>query len=478
MADNRTNISGLDLDSSTVPTGSKAAAAPIATSGVAEPERDTGTADPAPVSSQSMTSKSDCVAKPVVSLRGISEIARDGKTSTLTTWEPPFEVEKGFEASFAEICHRAESVLAPTRAISLPTGATPYGTTDELFTRLHKAIAAQICPSERASRLLTYWTLSTWFPDVLFLAPGLAISGRPYEGDLILRTLRNFCRCPLLLMRADMPSLKNVKWNINPTLLFHDPNVTKQMASLLGSTATRGHLVDDAGVYRDFFGPKAIYLGEEVTLGRTPHCSVQVNVPPTAITCASDGASRLTELEVQDLQNMLMGYRLKNLIKVYHSDFDAAALTSDTRAVANALGACIIDSPGLQSELMSLLTPVESQRQTDLSTGLEAVILEATLNLYHAGKEQIRAGEIATEVNRIGHARGEVLRYKAEIIGHRLKKVGLFTRRLGMAGRGLVMDLATIAKVHQLAAAYGGVGLDLDEKTLHCHSCTENKRLM
>ena len=34
--------------------------------------------------------------------------------------------------------------------------------------------------------------------------------------------------------------------------------------------------------------------------------------------------------------------------------------------------------------------------------------------------------------------------------------------------RALVMDLATIARVHELAAAYGGVGLDKDEKNLLC----------
>ena len=51
--------------------------------------------------------------------------------------------------------------------------------------------------------------------------------------------------------------------------------------------------------------------------------------------------------------------------------------------------------------------------------------------------------EIATEVNCIAQVRGERLNHSAETIGHRLKKVGLSTRRLGKAGRGLAMDLAT-----------------------------------
>jgi hypothetical protein len=398
----------------------------------------------------------------VVRISGITEIGRDGKTSGITSWKPPFEVEKRFEASFEEIFNRAESVRIPMDAVPVPTGSTPYGTTDELFDRLQKAIAVQACLSERASLLLAYWTLSTWFPDALSLAPGLAIVGPGYEGDLVLCALRNFCRYPLMLTRADISSLKNVNWKTTPTLLFYNPYVTKHMTSLLSCTATRGHLVSDAGYYRDFFGPKALYLGEEVSADRIPLCSVQVNVFPTATACATERAPRLTELEVQDLQNMLLRYRLKNLVRVYHSDFDASVLTSDTRAIANALGACIVDSPALQSELIALLTPFENQRQADRSTSLEAITLEAILNLAHAGKAQILVAEVATEVNRIARARGERLLYSAETIGHQLKKVGLVTRRLGKTGKGLVLDLATMTRAHELAAVYG-VGLDQEE---------------
>ena len=178
---------------------------------------------------------------------------------------------------------------------------------------------------------------------------------------------------------------------------------------------------------------------------------------------------------VKDLQNQLLRYRCKNLVRVYNSDFDASLLTSDTRAIANSLGACIIESPGLQSKLISLLTPFESQRQADRSTSLEALTLEATLNLAHSGQGQILVNEIANEVNRIALARGERLHYSAETIGHRLKKIGLVTRRLGNAGKGLVMDLTTMAGVHDLVAVYGGGGLEQDENNLSCPLCTENK---
>jgi hypothetical protein len=81
-------------------------------------------------------------------------------------------------------------------------------------------------------------------------------------------------------------------------------------------------------------------------------------------------------------------------------------------------------------------------------------------------------------VNRIAKARGESLSYSAEIIGHRLKKIGLFTRRLGKAGNGLNLDVATTTRVHELAAVYGVEGLDQDDNNLHCAQCIENQLVM
>jgi hypothetical protein len=418
---------------------------------------------------------SDLVAKPVMQWKGITEIGRTGKMK-ITSWEPPFEVEEGLEGSIEEIIERADLVRAPSKGTVAPTGTKLYGTTEELYIRLQNAIVAQACLPAHTGALLTHWVFSTWFSDALTVAPGLGIIGSAHDGDIVLRTLRNFCRYPQLLTGVSISDLKKVNWHTTPTLLFYDPTLTKQMASLLGCTTSRGYMIGDAGKYKDFYGPKAVYLGDEVSVDRTPRCSVQVNVTPTT-TPATHNASRLTESVVQELQNQLLRYRLKNLVKVYNSDFDAPVLTSDTRTIANALGACIVDAPKLQSELISLLTPAADQRNVDRSTSLEGITLEATLNLCHEGKVQILVGEIATEVNRIAKARGERMRYSAETIGHRLKKVGLFTRRLGKAGKGLAMDIVTITRVHELAAVYGGVGLDPDENNLHCRLCVENNVL-
>jgi hypothetical protein len=421
------------------------------------------------VNSQSQES----VANQVLKVKCIEEPVRTSKNK-MTTWKPLFEAEQGFEGSLKEIIQRADLVRAPWNATPLPTGSAPYGSTEELFGRLQQAIAGQACLPEQISALLSYWTISTWFSDGLSFAPALAIVAPGFEGDMVLRTLRNFCRFPMILTRADTTSLLRANWHTTPTLLFYDPNISKQMVATLGCSSARGYMINVGSEYKDFYGPKAIYLGEDVSVDRIPHCSLQVRLQPTAPGSPRPYLLEPTRAVVQDLQNQLERYRTQNLVRVYNSDFDASELTSDTRAIASALGACAIDSPGLQSQLISLLAPLENQRQTERSTSLEAVTVEAALNLAHAGNAQMLVHEVANEVNRITQARGERLHHSPETIGHRLKKVGLSTRRLGKSGRGLAMDLATNARVHELAALYCGVGLEQDEKP-HCQLCAENR---
>ena len=71
----------------------------------------------------------------------------------------------------------------------VPTDYAADGTTEELFARIKLTMAEQTHLSDKDSALLTLWVFSTWFHDVLSLAPGLIVSGPAHEGDAILRAL-------------------------------------------------------------------------------------------------------------------------------------------------------------------------------------------------------------------------------------------------------------------------------------------------
>jgi hypothetical protein len=143
---------------------------------------------------------------------------------------------------------------------------------------------------------------------------------------------------------------------------------------------------------------------------------------------------------------------------VLKADFRPSGLPPGAKAVADALGRCIVDAPDLQAELVSILIPQAQQQIAERLDRFGTVVIEAALNLFHNDNAKILDGEIAAEINGILVGRDERLRYSAKAVDHRLKKMGLLSRRLGGVGNGFVLDRATQVHLHEIAAEYGCVG--------------------
>jgi hypothetical protein len=134
------------LTESTAPT----AVDPTSTTAVHKPSRGPGagvspetSSIPAPVTitTNSPASHSGCF-NPVVKMKGIEEFVRTGKAS-ISSGEPPFDVEPGFESSMEEIIERVDLVRTPWNGTPTPTGTKLYGSTADLFITLQKAVVAQ-----------------------------------------------------------------------------------------------------------------------------------------------------------------------------------------------------------------------------------------------------------------------------------------------------------------------------------------------
>ena len=182
---------------------------------------------------------------------------------------------------------------------------------------------------------------------------------------------------------------------------------------------------------------------------------------------------------VEDLNSNLATYREGNLAQVRRLAFNpiGGGVSPETSAVAKALGSCIVDSPDLQAELVSILAPRDQQQISERLDTAEALVIEAVLALSRGGAEQLYAREIAVEVNRLAEARGERSKLSPEKMGHRLRKLGLPTRRLSQAGNGLVIDKETMTRLQTLSARYVGEEQLVATENLHCSQATENKRI-
>jgi hypothetical protein len=143
------------------------------------------------------------------------------------------------------------------------------------------------------------------------------------------------------------------------------------------------------------------------------------------------------------------------------------------REVATMLGSSIADDSSLQNLVSMLLEPQDSDVRIRRTDSLEAVVNEAALFLAHEAKRsQARVGEITTIVNGILRNRDESIQLDPRAVGNYLRAGGLFTQRLGRAGRGIRFTNEMRRRIHQLATAYDVRAMQDDGR---CEFCGEGK---
>jgi hypothetical protein len=349
--------------------------------------------------------------------------------------------------------------------------APPSSKALEIFTTIKRTIKAQTHLSDADIAVAAFWVISTWFQDALVVLPCLVIAGPAHEATELLRVLHDLCSRSLLLAGFRRGDLKDVSCR---TLLISQENLSNQTASLLGNLTNRGFIMVQQGYFLNCHTSKAIYIGEHPTLRRIQH-AIYIDVTPTL-----NAEKRIPPVGldrvVDDLNGNLAKYREDNLAQVRRLAFNPIGVSPETGAVAKALGSCIVDSTDLQAVLVSLLAPCDRQRISERLDTAEALIIEAVLALSR-GAEQLYVREISVEVNRLLEARGERYKLSPEKVGHRLRKLGLPTRRLSQTGNGLVMDKETLTRILTLSAMYVGEGQLALTENLHCSQGTEKREL-
>jgi hypothetical protein len=321
---------------------------------------------------------------------GIEELLK-GRDGTFQAVQFPYSVRAGSTKIFQQMVAQGRYTRDPLQSSPIPTGKEEYGTTAELFARVKQAIVEQTRLSSQSSALATFWALSTWFQDVLPIAPGLALTGSAHSGDLILRTLRSFCYHPALIAGVTSATLNDIAWERKPTLLISDPNLNRRMAVLLGSSTSRGYLTfrkvaGRGSIPFDYFSSKAIFLGEDHRMASDLQHYLHINAFQ-APRVESVHSFPLSERAIQDYQNQLLSYRVRSLPRTHTSNFQASGFSSEITSIANSLGRCIVDAPELQAELLALLRPLSDHQHAEHIDELGALVIGAALTLCHEGKE-------------------------------------------------------------------------------------------
>jgi len=402
----------------------------------------------------------------------IDQVLRDnGYLPTPTNVTPETEVAataEGGSTGETQLTQPCEMLGAPVEA-PLPPPRT--ATAAELIDWIKRSVLAQTHLPEDAAEMVAFWVISTYFQDALTVLPCLMITGHTHDAGVVLHLLCTFCRRAALLAGFRRSDLGVLRWGCQ-TNLVSEPNLDKRTAALLSSMTDRNCLVVDGQSLTRCSKSTAIYAGENPATHKIQN-SIHIHI--TATNAAPPTHPEWLQKMIKRLPIHLSQYREKNLDYVKHWTWVPSGVPSETAAIATALGRGIVDAPELRLKLVALLKTHDQQRLTEMSNTSEAIVIEATRAISRGGREHAYVREIAAEANRLLEARGETVRLNPEKVGHRLKRLGLRTHRLTLAGNGLTFDKVTIALIEQLAAVYVEEDLLAETENLHDSQMTENK---
>jgi hypothetical protein len=362
--------------------------------------------------------------------------------------------------------------LALSESLILPTLLGKSASARELFDGIVVLLRKHVMLPERECSLLAYWSMATWFVDFLPFLPSVAVTGSATAADLLLRTLVAVCRRPVLLADVNPATLRALPLaELLPTLLIREPQMSKRTAALLDASNQPGYLVCSGDDFQQIYCAKCVYMGEHAHHELLTPGNIHIHIDAN---CQSSVPSPPKEGVIQDFQKRLLRYRFVKHDVVADWKYGSVGFRfrPEVSAMAQVLGASIVDDSELQKGVLELLQERDEQSRVDRATSRDGMVLKAVLRHCHQPDEQqVFVREIAVTTNEMYSAEGEARKVSNETVGHVLKNLGLYTRRLGNAGRGLVLDQATQARAHELGYAHEVLpGSAEGSPCGHCHN--------
>lgn len=339
-------------------------------------------------------------------------------------------------------------------ALPLPTNCGSFDSTATLFAEIKELFDQHADLPEDSVSLMVSFVLSTWMVDWLPVAPTLAlIDPSASQANQLLRLLSCLCRHALMLVDLTAAGLCSMPTWLRPTVLIDRQALSPSAQKLLRAGNRRGAYILRNGRLVDMYCAKVIsspqHLGPAVA-----DAAVEIALSPSRrdLPVLDD---QVQQQIADKFQPRLLGYRLMNYAKVRSSEFDAPLFTAPLRELARSLCACLVGAPELQSRIAALLQERDEEMRSDRAAEPESIVIEAALFFCHEGERtSVLVGEVAQAANAIFTGRGETIELQPRAAGEHLKSLGLRTRRLGKAGRGLRLDHKMRRNIHRLAYDY------------------------
>jgi hypothetical protein len=361
----------------------------------------------------------------------------------------------------SQVKHGEHTYVAPEiapslyHAIRLPTKSMDYGSLEDLFSGIAELFKNYLGLSDRQSRLLTAFSLSTWLADRLPIAPGVVIyASDEASGIDLLRLLKCICRRGLLLGELTPSGLRSLPMHLGITLLINQQSIKSNLQRLLRASAFRGlNLPGNRGSIVDLYGPKAILCGSDSKLNFLGDRALQISIAPSSLPSAIFDERKQDEI-AKEFQPRLLYYRVSHFASVDDSQVEVAEFTPAIRPLADAFAKCLADDHKLAHNTIRLLRPQDDDVKGKRFLDVNCVVVEILRGLVHDPKQKsVQVEKLAKYVNALLRSRGEMIEYSAEDIGWSLNKLNI-RRHTTSSGRQILLGKDNSVAVHQTVAGY------------------------
>ncbi len=350
-----------------------------------------------------------------------------------------------------------------SEALTLPHGRVSSSITD-LFIKLCTLFIEPGFSAETGKKL-AYWTLSTWFVELLPQAPCLLITGSRPEATLVLQLLNCVVRHGLSLTDISMSGLRYLPMHLRPTLLINhlSPSMLKALSA---SSYPRAYVPTREGV-ADLYCGKAVYAGTYLVndaLDGAFH--VHLASFNGKLPVINDLALRQL---AADFQPLLLDYRMRCAAKVRDADFEVPGLRSELRILGRVLGSAIVDAPELQGNLVTILQDYQEEIRVEDLLEEQCIVVEALLSHSHCEPSDhlVYVGQLADTSNGILKDRGSREKLEPKALGCILRKLG-FTPKRNAKGFAIRINEDGRHRIHQLAREFQVSATNEGEGCSHC----------
>lgn len=346
--------------------------------------------------------------------------------------------------------------------IPLPVGIGEEPKDGDLFQQVRAVFEAGHGFEPVDVTTLSAWVLASWVADGLDFLPLVVLQGPPASGrSWLLRLLASLTRRPLVLdrFRASVYALLRL---LTPTLLFDYtiyPPGRADAAFLAAGTERRLRAASAQGPVR-LFGPRVVAYTEPGHAQSLEGRAIIINLPRMPQITQGQAAS-----DTRALLPQLAAFRLQKFAKV-EPRLPTAPMTISAARSWGVLRPFVPDAYG--SELDQFFLDPRRGAADPLPPEARAV-LSALMRLAHGSVPSIQVGGLADAANVALERLGEPA-ISARKAGAILKTLGIQRDDL-RDGRFVIMNLATKARIHELAGTYSGQLPISGDGTETCPDC-------